>query len=117
MTGLVSQPEGLVGCILVLARTGCMPPGVGKPMVVGQSLHLAIPMALSPDDSSYLLTVAPIFPVEVLENIVDMTWEDAELLCSFALTCRDLHTRSRHHLFSWHLCLQVSIVLQMRSYS
>ena len=41
----------------------------------------------------------PIFPTEIIENVIDHFFDDVKTLRSFSLTCRDLLHRSRYHIF------------------
>ena len=41
----------------------------------------------------------PIFPTEIIENVIDHLFDDVYTLRSFSLTCRDLLHRSRYHIF------------------
>ena len=44
-------------------------------------------------------TMDPIFPTEIIENVIDHFFDDVYTLRSFSLTCRDLLHRSRYHIF------------------
>ena len=59
---------------------------------------LSSPASATPADSTVL--ISPLLPWEVIERVIDHSAECTTTLCSFALSCHQLHPRSSFLLFS-----------------